>query len=586
MFFNMNKNNLQGRLDGKARWSAQRKIRFQNPDLVVWLAILGSLLLVAPPFFFLIKGSLTVPLPAFRFEFGLENYRRVLALDDFGLWRTTLAFALGSSCVAIGLGVTCAWLIARTDVPFRGLVQAVAFLSLATPFIVKGIGWILLLGPNNGLINQWFTTWFGFEEPVIELFSLGGMIFVEGLLWTPIAFLLALPPLSSMDPALEEAAMMSGASRMQSLLRIMAPMAMPSILAILLLSFVRALESFEVPLLIGVPGGEATVTTALYRSIRTGLVPRYGEASAYAVLLVIAIIPPLILYYRATRAAGKFATITGRGFRPGRIALRRWRWPCALFVLLVPVSLVAPLSIMLWASFTPTYVGASMADVGRMSLGNYAAIMARDDVLNALGNSLFVGACSAACVALGSFALSMIVVRSRASARFAIDAICSAPLVFPGIVLGFAILQQFLYLRSIPIYGTDWVLTIVFIVKFMPYGMRFSHTSLLSLSKELEESGHMSGASAFTVLRRIALPLAAPAVAATAIYVFMNSMRDLSSVVLLSGPRNNVIPMVILDLWNNGEIPRLAALSVLVAGGVSGIGVVFMRFVDRYGLRA
>jgi ABC-type Fe3+ transport system permease subunit len=108
----------------------------------------------------------------------------------------------------------------------------------------------------------------------------------------------------------------------------------------------------------------------------------------------------------------------------------------------------------------------------------------------------------------------------------------------------------------------------------------------LSIAKELEESGQMCGASAFIVLRRIALPLAAPAVAATGIYVFMNSVRDMSSVVLLSGPRNNVIPMVILDLWNNGEIPRLAALSILVATGVSALGVVFMRFVDRYGLRA
>ena len=256
---------------------------------------------------------------------------------------------------------------------------------------------------------------------------------------------------------------------------------------------------------------------------------------------MIAITIPLALYYRATRAAEKFATVTGKGFRPGRVALGAWRWPCALFVLVVPLSLVAPLSIMLWASFTPTYVGASSADLATMSLANYAALFGRADVVNGASNSLFIGFASAAIVALGTFALSTIVVRGRSRARFLIDAISSAPLVFPGIVLGFAVLQQFLAVRWLPIYGTHWILVFAFVIKFMPYGMRFSHTGLLSLSRELEESGRMAGAGWLAVLRRIALPLAAPAVAATAIYVFMSSVRDLSSIILLAGPRNNEI---------------------------------------------
>ena len=185
--------------------------------------------------------------------------------------------------MAIFLGFTVAWLLARTNVPFRQTVFAAAFLSLAAPLIVKGIGWILLLGPNNGLINVWLRAWFGLDGTPIELFGLGGMIFVEGLLWTPIALLLALPPLSAMDPELEEAALMCGASRWQTLLRVTLPLARPAIFAVLLLSFIRALESFEVPLLIGIPGGVITVTTALYQSMHSGFLPRYGEASAWSI---------------------------------------------------------------------------------------------------------------------------------------------------------------------------------------------------------------------------------------------------------------------------------------------------------------
>src|SRR6202162_4185173 len=316
----------------------------------LWVLIVVSALVVLPPFFYLIQSSLMVPLPGFKTVLGLENYRRVLAINGWQLWGATLGFALGSSLLAIGLGFPCAWLLARTNVPFRQTVFVGSFLSLSAPLIVKGIGWILLLGPNNGLINVWLRAWLGPQATPIELFGLGGMIFVEGLLWTPIALLLALPPLSAMDPSLEEAASMCGASRWQPLTRVTLPLARPAILAVLLLSFIRALEAFEVPLLIGIPGGVVTVTTALFQSIHSGFVPRYGGASAYAVLLTAAVSAPLFLYYRATKKGARFATITGKGFRPSRIDLGKWKVPCALWVLIVPLSLCAPLLLMLWAS--------------------------------------------------------------------------------------------------------------------------------------------------------------------------------------------------------------------------------------------
>src|SRR5215469_13795536 len=324
----------------------------------LWVLIFLSALVVLPPFFYLIQSSVVVPLPGLRTAIGLDNYRHLIEINGWQLWGTTLAFAVGSALVAIGLGLPSAWLIHRTNVPFRRTVLVGAFLSLAAPLIVKGIGWILLLGPNNGLINVWLRSAFGLQEAPFDLFSLSGMILIEGLLWTPIALLLALPPLSAMDPSLEEAAAMCGASRWRTLVRITVP----------LLSFIRALEAFEVPLLIGIPGGVVTVTTALYQSIHSGFVPRYGEASAYAVLLTLAVSVPLALYYRATREGAKFATISGKGFRPARVELGIWKLPCALWVLIVPLSLCAPLLLMLWASFLPVYASPSLADFQRMSL--------------------------------------------------------------------------------------------------------------------------------------------------------------------------------------------------------------------------
>jgi iron(III) transport system permease protein len=548
----------------------------------LWVLIAVSALVVLPPFFYLIQDSLMVPLPGFKTMLGLENYRRVLAINGWQLWATTLAFALGSSVLAILLGFTSAWLLARTNVPFRQTVFVGAFLSLAAPLIVKGIGWILLLGPNNGLINIWLRAWFGLQGTPIELFGLGGMILVEGLLWTPIALLLALPPLRAMDPALEEAASMCGASRWQTLTRVTLPLARPAILAVLLLSFIRALEAFEVPLLIGIPGGVVTVTTALFQSIHSGFVPRYGEASAYAVLLTAAVSAPLFLYYRATKEGAKFATVTGRGFRPSRIDLGKWKYPCGLWVLIIPLSLCAPLLLMLWASFLPLYTTPSLGDLGRMSLANYAAVATRDDTVSGIWNSLLVGTASASAVAAGTLVIGWVVVRRREAVRWLLDVVVSLPLVFPGIVLGIAVLVEFLHLRFIPVYGTLWIVIFALGLKFLPYGMRFSYSSLLAIDRQLEESARMCGAGTFKVLRTIVLPLTMPAIVATWIYVFMNAIRDLSTAILLTGANNSIVSVVILNLWDNGEVPQLAALSILIVAGVTVLGVIFMRLAIRH----
>jgi iron(III) transport system permease protein len=181
-----------------------------------------------------------------------------------------------------------------------------------------------------------------------------------------------------------------------------------------------------------------------------------------------------------------------------------------------------------------------------------------------------------------TFIAAWLVVRRREAIRWVIDLIVSLPLVFPGIVLGIAVLIQFLNVRWIPIYGTVWILVFAFLLKFMPYGMRFCYSGILSIHRELEESARVSGASTAKVLWAVVLPLTMPAVIAVWLYVFLHTIRDLSISIFLSGPQNQVVSVVILDLWDNGEVPELAALSVVLAIGVTILGLVFMRLSRRY----
>ena len=551
--------------------------RFRSRGTAIWLLLALVAVIVLPPFVFLVRAGLTLgSAGAAQPQYGIENFIAVLAHSGSELWVTTLVYSLGSSLLAIVLGVCSAWLVARTDVPFRQTATVSAFLSLAVPVIIKSIGWIMLLGPNSGLVNVLLRALVGGEEGPIQLYSLGGMIFVEGLLWTPVVFLLTVPVLGAMDPSLEEAAATSGGSLRQTLQRITVPLMRPSILAVFLLALIRSLESFEVPLLIGAPGNLHTLTTAIYDSIRSGFVPKYGEASAFAVLLLLLVAGPLAYYYRVTKEVDRYATITGKAFRPRRLELGVWRRPLGLWLLIIPLSLAAPVLIMIWASFLPVYKQPELADLATFSLANYRSVWGRSDTLAGLRNSALIGFWSASLVVSLTFVAAWLVVRHRGAARWALDFLISVPLVFPGIVLGITLLIQFLWLPVIPIYGTIWILVFAFLIRFMPYGMRFCHAGVLAVHRELEECGRTCGATTLIVLRRIVLPLALPSVAAAWLYVFLHTVRDLSLAILLAGPGSPVVAVVILDLWNNGEVPELAALAVLLAAGVTALGVLLM----------
>lgn len=543
---------------------------------LLWALILVAGLTVVPPLFFLIRTSLvseSIPSSAPTFE----HFVRLFQLSSWNVWRTTLLYAVGGSCLAVVLGVSSAWLIARTNAWFQRTALFSAYLSLAAPVMIKTIGWILLLGPNTGLLNIWLRGVFGLPESPIKIFTLGGMIAFEGIFWFPVVLILSTPIMSRINPALEEAAAIAGAGPLQRFFRITLPLAAPGLLAVLFLTMMRALESFEVPLLIGGPGNLQTFTTAIYQTINTGFLPRYGDASAYAVTLLALMAAPLFVYSHIVRRGTRYAVVTGKGYRSAQLDLGKWRIAAGLYLLLLPTVLLAPLAILLWASFLPTYATPSWSDLSRMSFENYRYVLTRPLTVGGLWNGLWVATLSATAVALFAFLAAWIVVRRREQLRWLLDALGSFPLVFPGIVLATALMIQFLSVRAIPIYETVWIMILAFFIQYLPYGMRFGYAGFLAIDQQLEESAVASGAKLFTLLRRIVLPLALPSLATIWIYVFLHSIRDLSIPVMLSGPNSQLIAGVILDLWNDGNIPQVGALSVLLAVAVTFFGLFLMR---------
>lgn len=491
-----------------------------------------------------------------------SGFQRAYGNDQiFSLVGNSLWFAAGSAVVSLVIGTGLAYLNVRTDVPFKALFFAASIIPLVIPGILYTIAWILLGSPDIGLINHYLEPIFG--RAVIDVFNVWGMIWVEGLQLSPIVFLLMVASFRSMDPSLEESALMSGASRWAVFFKITVPLARPAIVAAVLIMVVRSLESFEVPALLGLQNGIYVFTSRIYFVLRD-YPPDLSAAGALAVgLLVIAIIGVVISNF-AGRASKNYQTVTGKGFRPRPIQLGKWRPVAGVLIIgYFLLTVIAPLLVLLYTSLLKFYAPPSKDTWSNITLNNYKQLAHTSDAVTALKNSLILGLSSATLVMAFMAVAAWIVVRSKIPGRKVLDGLAFMPLVVPGLVMGLAL--SFVYLRSpIPIYGTLFILLISYCTRYLPYGMRYSVTSMQQISNELEESALVNGASWWQTFRRVLLPLLMPGLIAGWIYILVVSFRELSSSILLYSPGNEVLSILIFEQFENGQFTVLAALGVVM----------------------
>lgn len=345
--------------------------------------------LVLPPLYSVVQTSLfTTTFTGEVDQFTLRYYEELLReLRVLGPFLNTLYFSIGSAVIATLFGGVVAWVVIRTDTPLRGLGYFTAFASFGTPFILYTIGWLLLLG-KAGPVNHWLKILFNQSTPVINVYSMAGMIFIEALLWSPFVFLMLAASFRSMDPSLEEASAVCGARVWQTMRRISLRLMLPAFFSVLLLIFIRAFESFEIPALVGLPGDIRVLTTAIYQDAQR-LPPQYGNAGAFAVLLMVAVAATLYLYFRITRDGDRFHTVTGKGYRPALIRLGRWRYLSAAGLLVYSfVLLVLPFLIILWASLLPFYIQPSLEAISKFTLKNYILAIGFPKITASIKNSI------------------------------------------------------------------------------------------------------------------------------------------------------------------------------------------------------
>jgi iron(III) transport system permease protein len=410
------------------------------------------------------------------------------------------------------------------------------------------------------------------------------MIWVDGLHYSPVAFLLMTAAFRAMDPALEESAVMSGASVLQVVSRVTLPLVWPAIFATVLILFVRAIESFEVPALLGLPVGIQVFTSAIYQAVHR-YPSQIGLASALATTLLLITSVGVYFQSRLSSRGSKYATMTGKGFRPRTIDLGRWRYfTTAIFLAYFLAIVVLPFAVLLWSSLQKFYAVPSMEALSRLTLDPYRTILSYPNLTRSVWNSLLLALASATIIMLVTSVICWIVVKTKLPGRWLLDNIASLPMVFPGLVLGLAIMILYLYL-PIGVYGTIWIMLIAYVTRFMPYGLRYNTTSMLQIHKELEESAAMSGASWLTTFWRVILPLLKPGLLAGWIYVVIVSIRELSSSILLYSPGSEVVSILIWELWENGQYVELSALGVMLIIGLFVLVLAAQWLGRKFGIR-
>jgi iron(III) transport system permease protein len=551
-------------------WVAGRSVSRRGGFLAgAWVALLLAILafLVIYPVAMLLLGALTDTNPVADgfgvFRLSIRNFIAVLTNPNVAdaLLNTLIACG-GGTAVAVTIGLAFSWIVVRTNTPCKRFIAAVSMLPLFAPPLVAGVAWVILGSPKTGLINTLFK-WLDLDWR-IDLYTLPGLIFVFGIYYAPYVYMFTASALRNMDPSLEEASEVAGASAFSTLFSVTFPLIMPAIISGMLLSFVVMLGIYGIPAVLGAPNEINVLTTYIFK-LTNWSPPLYNTAAAVAVMLMA--VTGLLVYVQQRVLSGRsFTTVAGKAFRPRSLDLGPWRWlTLALAVAYLLVVVVLPSLALIIAAFRKFLFFrdlSSVFDTRQYSFGHFHSIFDNPLTLNSIYNSVEVGIITAVFGGALAFAIGYTIHRSHVSGRRTIDLLATLPVAIPGLVIGVAYLWAWIGLPG-GLYGTLWILALAFVARFMPDTVKALSTSLLQIHRELEEAAWVCGKGTFGTIRTVVLPLARPGVIAAATLLFVLAIRELGSSLFLYTSNTMVMSVLLLDYYEGGNIGKTAAFSLV-----------------------
>ncbi len=553
----------QGRTLG--RQLSQNSLLIILVSIALWLILVPLVQLIISSFQ---SGTVTQP-----GDWTLANYVTAYrARITYVALVNTLIYASTGTFFSLAIALFFAWLVERTDLPWRNVAWTLLLIPMAMPGLLFAMGWIFLLEPRIGLINvglRGLLAVFGFEidQGPLNIHTLAGLIFLDGLRGVTTIFLMIAGAFRMMDPALEESGRASGATGAMVMRRITWPLLLPAIFAGGMYSFMTSMDSFEVPMIVGLPGRIFVFSTLVYFSAQGMYPPNYGLAGAFAASFLLISLLLVFLNRRYVGDVEKYVTITGKGYRPRVAALGRWRYPAfGLFVIYALLTVFAPFGILAWTSFLPFYQMPSVSSLHGITWNNYLRILEDPRTLEAALNTIAIALGAATAVMVLSFSIAWVVTRTKLRGRSLLDGISFLPQAVPSVIVALALV--YLYARpplsALPIFGSNWIIILGLTASYLAFGTRTMNGAVIQVGKELEEAAEASGATRAQVLLRVTLPLVLPAFAGGWIWVAVHATRAFSIPLILSSTNTEVVAVRLFNLWEAGDSAQASALGVML----------------------
>jgi len=549
-----------------ARETADVPRRLAAPLWVGALLIVLTFLVIYP-LLMLVFGALSDSNPVVD---GFGAFRPSLKhfLDVLGNTNVHLAFfnALvacgGGTILAVVIGLAFSWIVVRTNTPFKGFIAAASMIPLFVPPLVAGVAWGILGSPKTGLLNT-VLKWTGIDFR-FDFYSMSGLIIVFGMYYAPYVYMFTASALRNMDPSLEEASEVAGASAFTTLFTVTFPLIAPAILAGSLLSFVVMLGIYGVPAALGAPANISVLTTYIFK-LTAWSPPLYNTAAAVAILLMF--VTAILVWAQQRVMTGKsYATVAGKAFRPRALNLGRWRWfTFSLAIVYLFVVVVLPTLALIIAAFRRFLFIKdfdALFDMKAYSWVHFNSVFDNPLTMLSIWNTMKVGVLTALVGGALAFAIGYTVYRTAVSGRKSIDLLSTLPVAIPGLVVGVAYLWAWIGLPG-GLYGTIWILALAFVARFIPDTVKALSTSFLQIHRELEEAAWICGRGLLSTIRTIVLPLARPGVIASMTLLFVLAIRELGSSLFLYTSDTTVMAVLLLDYYEGGNIGKTAAFSLV-----------------------
>jgi len=508
-------------------------------------------------------------------HFSLEGVRRIYSVaQNWTSLKNTLVTAGAAMIFGVLLAFPLAWLVGRTNLRFKKFFRTLFVMTYMVPPYVGAMAWLRLLNPRVGTLNIWLRNTLSLAQNPFNIYTIGGLVWVLTTFYYPYAFITISRAMEKMDPSLEEASRISGASPLKTLFGVTLPLMMPSIISSALLVFVSAASCYGIPSIIGAPGNIYTVTTAIVDYVSIGSQEGLTDATNLAVFLMGL---ALIILFVSNYVVGKrdYITVSGKSTRPNIVDLGKWRWPVtgivAIFALIV---VIIPFVSVFMTSFTVN-MGKSLFAAGNFTLRNWHRILSNNTIVTSLKNSTLFAIGAASFGMVVCLIMAYLLKRTTVKGKEIPDFLITVGSGTPSVVIALALIMTMSGKFGINIYNTFLIMIIAYMIKYMLMGMRTVVSAFSQISPSLEEAAQISGSGWLRRLRDVLFPLIAPSIVAGWFLIFMPCFYELTMSNLLYSSKTKTlgVSLYLFQTQTSQQTASAMAAGILLAVIVANVAL-------------